>query len=246
MAAYKDSTNRLLKEYCSEHGLDMTISLGRAMLEAKKSSRDKSFYTDVNGEVCETVLELIIDQYILDNCLKEEGWFYKKGLIIKEPKQVNTYYTELDLTVFSPQKIFIFECKSYSGAKTITDTCTIRRKNGNDCDVFRQNYKHANALANQFSPFRTNKASEEAPYQLVLFNFSCGSVNDVRPALRQVMMPCLDETNIVNIFDVYRNHPIIWRMDKVRQAADIIDKHSDENRSKHLSYVKSLHGKKGR
>lgn len=241
--SYKDSTNQVMKEYYQQHGLEATIALGWAMLEVKKHSSDASFYTDVNGEICETVLELIVCQYILDNGLSAEGWFYKKGLIIKEPGSNKDYYTELDLTVFTPQKIFIFECKSYSGDKTITDTCTIRRAKGNNCDVFSQNCKHANALAKQFAAFRTNKGVEEAPYQLVLFNFSKGSVVDSRPALSQVMMPCLDDSNVCNIFDYYRNSPAIWRIDKVLQAAEIIAKHSDANRSKHLSYVKSLHGK---
>ena len=87
--------------------------------------------------------------------LTKYGWFYSKGLILKDVNNPNSgYFTELDLTVFSPQRIFAFECKSYAGPKKITDKCTIRKKKGGTFDVYDQHSKHFMVLADQLKPFR--------------------------------------------------------------------------------------------
>lgn len=244
--SFKSSTNKCILEYYEENGMQKTIELCRAMLYSNDHKDDITFLTHVHGEICESVLEVMIAEFIKVNRLDEEGWFYKKGLIITDKGRAkNRYFTELDLCVFTPKKIYVFECKSYGGDKKITDICTIKKKKGGSFDVFDQNYKHADALAKQFQKFRTNRSVDAAPYQLVLFDFSTGNTEDVRSDKNKLIMPCLNEKNVLNIFDIYIDAPDIWRMDFVRKAADIIDKHSDENRGKHLEYVQSLHGKKG-
>ena len=38
-------------------------------------------------------------------------------------------------------------------------------------------------------------------------------------------MPCLDETNVLNIFSIYKNDPVIWNMEYLKKAIAIIQKH---------------------
>ena len=77
-------------------------------------------------------------------------------------------------------------------------------------------------------------------YQLILFNFSTGETLDTRTVQNKLLMPCLDETNVLNIFSIYENDPVIWNMEYLKKAIAIIQKHGDENTKKHLSYVKDL------
>lgn len=246
--SYKNTTNEVLLELYKTSGLKNTIDVGKAMLESSLHKDNKHFRAHTHGEICETILECIIIDYFKQYNLNKYKWFYKKGLILKDVNNPDSgYFTELDFTVFTPQKIFAFECKSYNGDTRITDKCTIRRKTGGTFDVFEQHKKHFMVLADQLKPFRIHNSANalEIPYQLVLFDFSTGKTEDERDTSNKLLMPCLDEKNVLNIFKTVYNMPIMWDIDRVHTAMEIIERHSEENREKHLKYVQSLHGKKG-
>lgn len=243
---YKEETNKVLLEYYKEHGLAPTIDIAKAMLLSDKYKNNMHFYTHTHGEICETILECILEDFFKKFGLSRYGWFYKKGLILKDINATESgYFTELDLTVFTPQKIFAFECKSYGGDKKITNKCTIVKKAGGSYDVYKQHSQHFNVLANQLAPFRIrNKGTlNHSAYQLILFNFSTGQTADVRNSEDKLIMPCLNENNVLNIFKLLVNQPVLWDIERVKKAVDIIDKHSAVNRAKHLSYVKKLRDK---
>lgn len=226
-----------------ELGLKKMIAIARAMLENTDYKQSIDFIAHMHGEVCETVLECSIIEYVKTYNLEKYGWFYKKGLILRDVNHLDSgYFTELDLTVFTPQKIFAFECKSYGGDKKITDRCTIRKKKGGTFDVYDQHEKHFKVLADQLHPFRiiNQQNAMYAPYQLVLFNFATGKTDDVRTPPNKIIMPCLDETNVLNIFKLNYNKPVMWDIVRVRKAVDIIASHTEENTKKHLKYVQSL------
>ncbi|MFQ9150782.1 MAG: nuclease-related domain-containing protein [Blautia sp.] len=61
---------------------------------------------------------MLVEDYMRRFPVKTKDWFCAKGLIIKDINNPDSgYFTELDYTVFTPQKIFAFECKSYGGDK---------------------------------------------------------------------------------------------------------------------------------
>jgi hypothetical protein len=241
--SYKSSTNEKLLQLYKDTSKDNVIQVGRAMLESSTHKEDKHFLAHTHGEICETVLECIILDYLKKYNLTKYGWFYEKGLILKDVNNAESgYFTELDLTVFTPQKIFAFECKSYGGDKKITDVCTIRKKSGSSFDVYEQHKKHFMVLADQLKPFRiiNSENSLENPYQLILFNFSTGTTIDNRDTANKLLMPCLDESNVENIFKLAWDKPVMWDVNRVHKAMQIIEKHSEANRVKHLNYVKNL------
>lgn len=241
--SYKDSTNSILLKLYNSSGIDNTIAVARAMLSSKTHKDEQHFRAHTHGEICETVLECLILDYIKKYNKTKYGWFYKKGLILKDINNPDSgYFTELDLTVFTPQRIFAFECKSYSGDNKITDKCTICRKKGNSFDVYDQHSKHFMVLADQLKPFRIiNQANALSnPYQLVLFDFSTGSTTDIRDNKYKLLMPCLNESNVLNIFKTLQGASIMWDINRVHSAMNIIEKHSNENRKKHLKYVQNL------
>lgn len=244
--SYKSTTHDVLLDYHKKFGTNKTIEIAKAMLKSKTHKKEGHFLAHVHGEICETVLEMLVIDFIKEFNLDTKGWFYKTGLILKDVNNPNSgYFTELDLTVFTPQKIFAFECKSYGGDKKITDTCTIRKKKGGVFDVYDQHEKHFKVLADQLKPFRiiSVKTRGHAPYQLVLFDFALGETTDVREPENKILMPCLDETNVVNVLKTAFDKPIQWDIDRVHRAIEIITKKSEEHTKRHLEYVQNLHGK---
>ena len=247
MKDYKGSTHDMLMSYYQNNGLMKTIEIGRAMLQSNSYKSNTAFIAHVHGEIAETILECIILDYIERYNLKKYGWFYKKGLILKDINHTDSgYYTELDLTVFTPQKIFAFECKSYGGDKRITDICTIRKKKGGSFDVYDQHKKHFMVLADQLKPFRivNPQNAKFAPYQLVLFDFATGETVDERLPQHKILMPCLNESNVSNISKLNYNKPVMWDIQRVQKAIEIIASHTKQNTIEHLKYVKSLHSDK--
>lgn len=245
--SYKDATNEKLLALYKLHGAQSAISVAKAMLESKTHKTDMHFHSHLHGEICETVLEILVLDFFKRYNLPKQGWFYKKGLILKDVNNPGSgYFTELDLTVFTPQKIFAFECKSYGGDKKITDKCMIRKKRGGTCDVYDQHEKHFKVLSDQVQPFRIVSTDTRgfAPYQLALFDYALGITQDTRSVENKIIMPCLDDTNVTNIFKTVENKPVLWDINRLKKVLDIIDRKSDENRERHLKYVMGLHGPK--
>lgn len=239
--SYKSSTNEQLLDYYKQNGLKATIEVAKAMLKSASFKNNKTFHSHVHGEICESVLECIILEYMRMYPERTKTWFYSKGLIVKDVLNPNNgYFTEIDLTVFTPQKIYAFECKSYGGDKKITERCKIVKKKGGSFDVYDQHEKHARVLSGQLNPFRKRETIHIPGYQLALFNFSLGETVDMRTPQNKVLMPCVDDTNVINLFEMNKNKEVIWNMAYVRRAIKIIERNKDENTKKHLEYVKNL------
>ena len=239
--SYKKSSHKALTEYRKSHSMEQTIAVARKMLLSESHRDNHVFTSHVHGEICETILELIVHDYIAKFPIKTKNWFDAKGLIIKDINRPDSgYFTELDYTVFTPQKVFAFECKSYNGDKKIIDKCTIRRKTGGSFDVYAQHERHAAVLADQLRPFRKRQFIEKPAYQLVLFDFSIGDTIDTRTTSNKLLMPCLNEKNVLNIFQVYEQQPVIWNMEYLKKAIEIIQKRQVSNTEKHLKYVKGI------
>jgi Nuclease-related domain. len=113
---YKDSTNEVLLDYYKENGFQKTVDVAKSMYNVNLKNAKKNFKTDMNGEVCETVLEIGILEFMKRYPKACEHWVLKKGLIIKDIEDPNNgFMTEIDLVLATPQMIYLFECKSYTG-----------------------------------------------------------------------------------------------------------------------------------
>ena len=243
---YKDKTNEKLKEYYNKFGLMRTLQVAYKMLQLPDHKRNKNFKNSVHGELCETVLEICIIDFMNSHKDETKDWFYSKGLILKDIESSNSkYLTELDLTLFTPYKVLTFECKSYGGDKQFIDECTVVRKGIKDSNVYSQHEKHYITLMKNIKYFRNSdiEFSKIAPLQIGYFDFSLGTVQDNRIKKWRAMMPIINYANISKLLTSYLNKPECWNMKMLKQAIDIIDKNKDKNTKKHLTYVKSLHGK---
>lgn len=240
---YKDATNKVLLDYYERNGIEATLNVAEAMLKAGNHKSNAVFHAHTHGEICETVLEVMLSEFIKCNHLESKGWFFKKGLILKDVNNLESdFLTELDLTLFTPQCIILFECKSYGGDKELTDVCTIRRKGKKSFDVYKQNSLHAKVLFEQLKPFMIvdETTINEKYVQLVLFNFSLGIVNDTRTVKCKNVMPSINPKTLNRLLESLRSRKVLWNIAALRRAADIISLHSDEYRKAHLKYVTSL------
>lgn len=244
MLSYKKGTRDSILKYYDKNGKDATIKLCRNMLLSSKHKDNKVFHTHVHGEICETVLEVLILDYMRCNQEQTKDWIMKKGLILKDPCADNRYYTELDITVFTPEMIYAFECKSYGGDKKIKDVCKIQKSSGGGYDVFKQHYRHLQVLHSNIGAFKRCNSNEKVS-QLILFDFSTGVTEDVRKLKNKLLIPCLSENNVTNIFNLSKTKRQVWDMEYVRKAIDIIT--TKDNSKNHLEYVRGVRdGKNGK
>lgn len=243
---YKTETNKILLDYYEKNGFVKTVKTAKAMYKVNLKTAKPDFKTDLCGEICETILEIGIIEFMKKYPEICRDWVIKKGLIVKDIENPNNgFLTEIDLVLATPQMIYIFECKSYTGEKILTDICTIKTKN-RSFDVYKQNLMHARVFLKQFDPYRVNKAVKKLPLQLALFSLSKGSITDKRNDTSKMLMPLVEIENLFkflsqNIPTTDREVISLWKMKYVKNALDIIAKKSDANRSAHLAYVKNLH-----
>lgn len=240
--SYKSNTNFVLVSDYKTHGIQHTIRLAIAMLQSTAHKGDEEFRTTLHGEICETILELGLQVYKKQHSRETAEWFWKKGLILKDPtSQKSRYLTELDLALFTPQMIYIFECKSYSGKKVLSGKCTLQTEN-RCCDVYRQNAGHEETLLKNINAFRLpgEAAYKAAGTQKVLFSFALGELEDTRADENKKEMPCLTYSMLFPYLEATTKGSRVWNMVALKKAMDVIEKAGDSLSKKHLEYVKSL------
>lgn len=237
MAKYKNATKKSIENTYATYGMIPTIKIAKKMLENTDYKDDPLFYSDVNGEICESILEMMIRDY-----MKKHGytdWHISTGLVIQDPDN-SEYLTEIDVVVFTPKRVYMFECKSYGGDKKIIHKGTIAVKN-RKTDVFDQHIKHLNLLNKNIERCIVTRYDNISPYRLALFSFSLGNLEDVREAKYRRKFPVLTHENVLNIFSNYDDLPVQWSMKAVKKIISVYEKHSDKLTKKHLKFVKGLH-----
>lgn len=199
----------------------------------------------IRGEICEVVLLVMLEDYIKKNNLEKEGWFLCQGLILKDLENpLSNYLTELDITLFTPKKIYLFECKSYKGDKKFIKECTLvlkNRKSNKSFDVYSQHIKHYKALYKYLVKFKYPLETKYKPYKIACFNFSEGVVTDERDSKYQNLFPVLDESNLYDLFSTYKSEPVQWDINYVRRVVSILDVSKKTLTDSHLKYVTDLH-----
>ena len=81
---------KLKSAYQNTLSVDYSIELAKALLKSSTHKDDKEFRSIVHGEIAETLLEILLIDYIRRNNLDKEKWFVKRGLIIKDVNNPNS------------------------------------------------------------------------------------------------------------------------------------------------------------
>lgn len=239
-------TNEYLNAVYDKYGYLKMCKVARMMLVSKKHKDDIEFRNQVHGEVCESVLQCGIKEFMSKHPKETCDWRLEKGLILKDPEnKLSEFKTEVDITLFTPFKILTFECKCYSGNKTLVDKCTVVRKSVKPYDVYKQHKIHYTVLFSNFRKFRIDdeKLQKYSPIQIAFFDFSLGTLEDKREPRWQNLMPAVGYDTLEDLLNSYLDKPVCWKMPYVHKALTVINKHKEVFRKEHLEYVKQLHKK---
>lgn len=237
MSNTKNATRKVLLDLYKNKGASVAISVARELLTSDvrgkmSSNKIAEFKTAMNGEMGEVVLEILIRDYCAQHPRQTSDWFWSKSLILKDPSSNTDFLTELDFTLFTPECIYLFECKSYSGDKQLVDNGKLIRSNGNSCDVYKQNLLHAKTLDKNLKHLAAKPI-----YRMVMFNFSEGEMKDCRTEQAKFSMPCVTDKDWQSV--LITGTPV-WNLKNVKPVISTIEKASKNLRDKHLKYVKSL------
>lgn len=225
----KDSTRAHLLDLRNKYGTAVAIDVAKKSLAI--SASDGEFKKQFNGEICETVLEIIIQDLVKKN----PEWFYLKSLVIPDAAGNNPeFLTEIDFVLFTPSCVYCIECKSYAGNKQVVDAGTIVLQHGQR-DVYKQNKMHLEVLNKLINPF---SLVEEPVYQMILFDFSRGKCTDKRTASAKQEFPLTNESNFASIIKAGKQ---CWDMVGLQCAKEKLEKFSIKAHKKHLEYVQGLH-----
>jgi len=238
MSSFQNKVNsELLREY-ETRGFTFAVSACDLIINNKEIV---SGYPNVNllfGEICQTILEIHVKEYIKIHKVKD--WFFSKSLILKEPKSYGQdYLTEIDFVLYTPSKIVIFECKSYKGDKVIEGKGEIKRSKGS-FDVFSQHQKHVETFMKSFNPFINRPYDWTQAYVFPIFSYSSGNIEDKRDNVWKKIMPLMKSENLFPVFDVLRSGPVRWKTDYVKRAVKLIEANKERLAKEHLDYVRDL------
>lgn len=219
------------------NSLSDTIETAQYMLKTGRCKDDANFAYELHGEICETVLEMLLEEYVK---AKPECSMQKSLILWNRKRPDNGFLTEIDWTLFAPESVYIFECKSYSGKKTLTGNGLMTRENGKQYDVYQQSIIHKETLYDWIEGF---VLPGKCPLiQMCMFNFSQGVLDDQRSRSAKIEMPVLDEGNLLSFLKAESSAEKVWNVKLLQQAGEKLAKKSESLRKTHLQYVKSKHG----
>lgn len=235
----KDKLRDKIYSYYKANGYAKTLNVAKSILESENSTGL------IRGELCECVLVIFLEEFIKVNKIKD--WIISKGLILRDLENPDSsYLTELDVTLFTPKRIFLFECKSYSGNKILTGKGQIAVKSGKKynkkIDVYEQHIKHYIALHKYLKDFKYGRANSK-PFKMAMFDFSTSGYVDRRDSNAKGVLPLVTPETVSKLFSNYNKLDVCWDIDYVKEVVKIMENNKEKITSKHLEYVKSLHAR---
>ena len=221
LGVYKDS-NRDVDQVFQ---VAQTMIMNNAEIASKNDSIKPAARGHFKGELAEVLLEVFLMEYVMTH----KNVFMVKGLMV--PLDGTTSgFTELDLTLFTPSSIHLFEVKSYDGACKITDECTITSDRGSSTDVYEQNKLHLKALDNWIGGFLTTRKA----FRMHLFSFADNTIEDLREPKFKKAIRVLDETNAEEVINSIDTQPERVNIKKVYNVINKLDMKRESRAKEHV------------
>lgn len=224
----------IYKVYGFEKAISKVTEIFNASRKAGKKVGDPMKAGQMRGELAEILLEI----HLLEYCKTHKQCFYVKGLCVtKSNNRGASPYTEMDLVFCTPEMVYMFECKSYSGRKQLVNECTIVRERYHSMDVYGQNLMHTDALDAHISK---NKlcGREDVPYTLVLFSMSEDETKDLREPCWKKTIPLVDEKTIQNyLWEQASTGRVWWNIKGLLADCQKLNVDSDSNKKRHVAYL---------
>lgn len=235
---HKSLTRSLILELYKQYGLNVAIERAQCIL---RQSEDKRYPLQkriaVKGELSEAVLEVVCVH--LQKLLPQS--ILLKGLCISK-KTDPLVTTEMDLVLFTPFCLYMFECKSYSGSKILKDACTL--VGSHEQNIYAQNRMHFDLLFQYISPFmlrRDKYPPGNPPVKLILFELSSGDIEDRRESKYQKLYPCITLDTICDwIQDEFsKERVVLYDLPRLAPVLEELDQKSAETFKRHVKRLQS-------
>lgn len=211
----------------------------KAEMLIKQCEHEKIDYrqrVELKGELAEVVLECYLaeySKYITPSVVS-------KGLCIRNMR--NSLTTEMDVTFFTPCRVYMFECKSYSGKKVLTAECTLTN-NTTSKDVFGQSKHHMEILNQYIAQYRVNtRLKGVSPYKLVLFELSSQDCEDQRDDKWKQTIPLITLSTLDEWLqaEFSREMKVNWDVRKMIPMLKRLDMESAALFKKHLKRLEGI------
>lgn len=201
--------------------------------------KNKDAGAELRGELSEIYLQLCVREFVKNN----PNTFYIKGLTLNK-KVGRAGFTELDLTLFTPKCVYLFESKSYSIKTFIEDKCLLVAERRMSYNVYGQSEMHLKNLKYYINNARVHNREDLHPYKIVLFSLTDYEVIDKRDDKWKETIPFLDKNNIdkymldkCNVKDIKKSD-VLWDINKLYYIVSRLKSLSDNNFNKHIKSMK--------
>ena len=178
-----------------KEGYDVFMKTANKLRSRGKELNNKE-WGHFKGETAEMVLIVTIMEFIRKHNLP---WKVFHSLVIPHYRGEEGATTECDVVLVSEEIVTVFEAKSNSGNKVLTDICTVNIKGREPNDIFKQNALHCNSLIRQIE--HLNQQTQQG-LMSVYFLFDDGKFTDKRTDSNKRKMPALDEKTLIQYLSV--------------------------------------------
>lgn len=209
MKKLNEVTRTAVLNLYQHNGLDAADKKVRELLLQCETQKNNTLErSTIKGELSEIALE-----YHLLHWFNWSSYMLMiKSLCIKSKTSKAT--AEIDILLATPCRIYLFECKSFKGSKTLTNECFLQGASSKK-DVFDQSKYHLQILEQHLADCRFVKTASPPPYQLILFELSSDDITDMREDKWKRTIPLLTLNTIDDWFktEFQKGGNIIWNYD---------------------------------
>lgn len=148
-----------------------------------------------------------------------------KSLCIKSITSTAT--AEIDILLASPCHIYLFECKSFSGTKTLTKECFLKG-HSSEKDVYEQSRYHLKLLNEHIGNCRYPGTYKEKPYKLILFELSSNGIDDQRTThwKRNIPLLTMETLDVWIANELNRRAEVQWDYQKLLNTLTALNEKS--------------------
>lgn len=195
----------------------------------KGDTRDRS---TIKGELSEVALEC----HLLYWMERLQYLAVVKSLCIKS--QVSNATAEIDIMLVTPCRVYLFECKSFKGSKTLTKECYLQGGSSSK-DVYEQSKYHLQILEQYFGRFRFPSTAKVSPYQLILFELSSDDVQDLREPKWRKNIPVLTMNTLDEwlLTELKARQEVQWNYAPLVEEIAQLNEHSSQMFKYHMAKI---------
>lgn len=235
----KDSGRDVIKQCYFKYGVSGALELGKAVIEIVSHQKGTDASNNFKGEIAETVLHC----YLRDLQRKFRPSIATHGLCFESVSGSLT--AEIDVAFFTQQRLYLFECKCFTGEKILSGQGTLKGK-FSEANVYDQSMGHLALLFDYIQEYLRGSNPGVSPVQLVVFDGGLGECKDIREekdkqVLQYVSFGTLNSWMQGELSKISGLNPV-WDLRGIAEVIREFQKVNEESLNKH---IERLSDKKG-